>query len=133
MGQSRLEFSRADRVRKTIMREVSDILLRDIQDPRLPRELVSVIDVDVSGDLQHAKIFISVFGDAEQQKLSMDALEEVTPKVRHEIGKRVRLRFTPSIRFILDDSLERGTRVTALLNKIREESSGFLEDTESSD
>ena len=118
MGQNRFEFTRADRIRKAMMREVSDILLRQIQDPRLPHALVSVTDAHVSGDLQHSKVFVSIFGDADTKKLAMTALDDLTPRIRHEVGQRIRLRFTPTIKFILDDSLERGTRVTALLNQI---------------
>jgi ribosome-binding factor A len=121
MSFSRLEFSRADRIRKAIMKEVSDILRRELQDPRLTGTMISVTDVEVSGDLQHAKVFISIFKEDEaERKAALAALEELTPKVRHLIGQRIRMRFTPSIKFLMDDSLERGARITDILNKIRD-------------
>ena len=100
------------------MKEVSDIIRTHIKEPALTEHLVSVFDVEVSRDLRHAKIFVSVLGEADDQKNVMDILTEWTPAVRSEIGKRVRLRYTPEIKFVLDDSLARGTRVTELLNKI---------------
>lgn len=115
---NRFEFSRADRVRKALMREISDIILRQIKDPRLANEVISVTDVDVSKDLRHAKIFISVFGTPEVQEELMGILQEWTPQVRSEIGKRVRLHHTPEISFHLDNSLERGSRITHLLDQI---------------
>lgn len=122
MSQSRLEFSRNDRIRKAIMKEVGEILQREIQDPQLQDVLISVTDVDVSGDLQHAKVFVSIFKPTvEEQQATLKVLEEHTSKVRYLVGQRIRMRLTPSIKFVLDTSLERGMKVTELLNKIRDE------------
>lgn len=115
---NRHEFSRADRVRKAIIREFSDVLVNEIKEPRLVNHLISVTDVEVSGDLRHAKVFVSVMGDEATQKEVMDILKECAPKFRYELGQRIRLRYTPEIDIRLDDSLERGTRITQLLNQI---------------
>lgn len=115
---NRQDFSRADRIRKAISREFSDIIRHEIQEPALVNQVISVTDVDVSGDLRHAKVFVSVLGDDEKQRVIMDILRENLPKIRSEIGRRIRLRYTPEIHLQLDDSLERGSRVTQLLNQI---------------
>lgn len=115
---NRFEFTRADRVRKALMREISDIIRKHVKDPRLANEVISITDVDVSGDLRHAKIFVSVFGEQEVQDQIMEILKEWTPQVRSEVGKRIRLHHTPEIQFYLDTSLERGSRVTRLLDQI---------------
>lgn len=115
---NRHEFSRADRVRKAVIREFSDILANEIKEPRLINHLISVTDAEVSGDLRHAKVFVSVMGDEATQKEVMEILKESESKFRYEIGQRIRLRYTPEIDIRLDDSLERGTRVTQLLNQI---------------
>jgi len=115
---NRHEFSRADRVRKAIIREFSDVLVNEIKEPRLVNHLISVTDVEVSGDLRHAKVFVSVMGDEATQKEVMDILKECAPKFRYELGQHIRLRYTPEIDIRLDDSLERGTRITQLLNQI---------------
>lgn len=115
---NRQEFSRADRVRKAVIREFSDILANEIKEPRLVNQLISVTDVEVSNDLRHAKVFVSVMGEEAKQKEIMAILKESEPKFRQAIGQRIRLRYTPEIDIRLDDSLERGTRVTQLLNQI---------------
>ena len=108
---------RNERVRKELMREISDILLRDIKDPHISG-IVSITDVEVSHDNSFAKVFFSVFGDDKTKEKTKEALQKNTPKIRYEIGKRIRLRLTPELHFIEDDSLERGTRVTELIDKI---------------
>lgn len=115
---SRTEFSRADRVRKALMRELSDILRREIQDPALENRVVSVTDVDLSKDLRVAKVFLSVLGSPDEQQAVITALMAHVPEIRQEVGARIRLRYTPEIRLSLDDSLERGSRVSALIDKI---------------
>ncbi len=115
---NRFEFSRSDRVRKALMREVSDIIRREVKDPRLANEVISITDVEVSGDLRHAKLFVSIFGSEDVQSEIMEILKEWTPQVRSEVGKRIRLHHTPEIQFYLDNSLERGSRVTQLLDQI---------------
>ena len=116
---SRFEFSRADRVRKAMMREVSDILRREVKDPRINDALVSIIDVEVSGDLRHAKVFVSIMADGDKQAEVMSILDEWTPRIRSEVGQRIRLRYTPEIVFQSDNALERGARVSQLLEQIR--------------
>lgn len=105
---------RNERVRKALMKEVADILQKDVRTPAM----VSVLDVEVAHDNSFAKIFYSVFGSEEQKQKTIEIIEKNTPKIRYEIGKRIRLRLTPELRFVFDDSIERGTKVTELLNKI---------------
>lgn len=115
---NRNDFSRADKVRKAVIREFSDILTHEVKDPALVNQLISVTDVEVSGDLRHARVFVSVMGEESVQEEVMRILQEHTPKIRSAIGQRIRLRYTPEIDIRLDNSLERGARVTQLLNQI---------------
>lgn len=115
---NRNDFSRADKVRKAVIREFSDILTHEVKDPALVNRLISVTDVEVSGDLRHARVFVSVMGEESVQEEVMTVLQENTPKIRSAIGQRIRLRYTPEIDIRLDNSLERGARVTQLLNQI---------------
>ena len=109
---------RNERVRKTMMKEISDILLKEIRDPRISG-LVSITDVEMSNDNSVAKVFYSVYSQDEKSKEeTSEALQANVSKIRYEIGKRIRLRLTPELKFYLDDSLERGNRVTDLINKI---------------
>ncbi|BAY96836.1 ribosome-binding factor A [Tolypothrix tenuis PCC 7101] len=110
---------RVSRVAELIKREVSQMLLNGIKDDRVGTGMVSVTDVDVSGDLQHAKIYVSIYGTEEAKAETMAGLKSATGYVRSELGARVRLRRTPEVIFIEDRSLERGTRVLTLLNQLK--------------
>lgn len=109
---------RNERVRKALMKEIADILQKDIRDSRITG-LVSVMDVEVAHDNSFAKVYYSIFGGDEASKeKTKEAIQSHVPKIRHEVGKRIRLRLTPELRFVFDDSVERGSKVTELLNKI---------------
>lgn len=110
---------RVERVAEAIRSEVADILAREIKDPRLG--FATVTDVEVSDDLRHVKIFVSVMGDKSQVDETMAALESATGFVRSEIGRRIRLRHTPEIIFRYDTSIKRGARVFELLKEIQSE------------
>lgn len=97
------------------------MLMMGIKDERVGSGMISVTDVEVSGDLQHAKVFVSIYGTEDAKAEAMDGLHASEGYVRREIGKRVRLRRTPTVTFHEDTSLERGTRVLSLLNKLEAE------------
>ncbi|MCL1469489.1 30S ribosome-binding factor RbfA [Argonema antarcticum] len=112
---------RVSRVAALIQREVSQLLQNGIKDDRVGSGMVSVTDVNVSGDLQHAKIFVSIYGTPEAKAETMAGLKAATGYVRREIGQRVRLRRTPEVVFMEDKSLERGDRIITLLNQINQD------------
>jgi ribosome-binding factor A len=111
--------TRAERLAEVIRAEVSEIIQQGLHDPRIG--FVSITEVDVSADLRHAKIFVSVLGDAGAKQRTMDGLERATGHIRSELGHRLSIRFVPELLFRLDDSIERGTRVVSLLREVREE------------
>lgn len=112
---------RVARVAELIKREVSQLLFSGIKDDRVGTGMVSVTDVDVSGDLQHAKIFVSIYGTDEARASTMAGLKSATGYVRSELGQRIRLRRTPEIVFLEDRSIERGTKVLSLINRLSQE------------
>ena len=112
---------RVSRVAEQIKREIGQMLIQDIKDDRVGAGMVSVTDVDVSGDLQHAKIFVSIYGTDEAKAETMAGLKAATGYVRSELGHRVRLRRTPEVIFLEHRSIERGNRVLSLINKISQE------------
>ena len=112
---------RVARVAALIKREVSQMLLSEIKDDRVGAGMVSVTDVDVSGDLQHAKIFVSIYGSDRAREETMEGLECSVNYVRKELGSRMQLRRTPTVKFFEDRSLERGDNMLDLLNKISQE------------
>ena len=106
---------RNERVRKELMRDISDILRKEI---RGLEGVVSVVDVEVSHDNSYAKVIYSVLGSPEQVEKDKEIIERNTGKVRYEVGKRIRLRVTPEIKFVYSDGLERGSKVLDLIEKI---------------
>lgn len=112
---------RVARVAESIRREISLLLLSGIKDDRVGTGMVSVTDVDVSNDLQHAKVFVSIYGTADAKAETMAGLKSATGFVRSELGQRLRLRRTPEVVFLEDDSLERGDRVLSLINRLSQE------------
>ncbi|MTJ06867.1 MULTISPECIES: 30S ribosome-binding factor RbfA [unclassified Anabaena] len=124
---------RVSRVAELIKREVSQMLLNGIKDDRVGTGMVSVTDVDVSGDLQHAKIFVSIYGTEEAKAETMAGLKSATGYVRSELGARVRLRRTPEVQFLEDHSIERGTKVLNLLNQLEQERTSLKVDEDMAD
>ncbi|WP_267383358.1 30S ribosome-binding factor RbfA [Cyanobacterium sp. uoEpiScrs1] len=111
---------RVSRVSSLIKREVSQMLLHDIKDDRVGMGMVSVTSVDVSGDLQYARIFVSIYGSEHAQLETMAGLQSSVGFVRRELGQRMRLRRTPEVIFLQDLSLERGNQMVHLLDQIKE-------------
>ncbi len=112
---------RIARVAELIKREVSNMLLLEIKDDRVGAGMASVTEVVVSGDLQHARIFVSIYGTEEARTETMAGLEASTGYVRREIGQRLSLRRTPEIIFEEDRSFERSVKVLSLLNQLSHE------------
>jgi ribosome-binding factor A len=110
---------RATRVGEQMKKELSEILGRKIKDPRVG--FVTVTDVEVSGDLQQAKVYISVLGDAEKREDTLKGLAKATGFIRSELGQRIRLRKTPEIIFEFDESIDYGNRIENLLHQIHQE------------
>ncbi|MUV39918.1 Ribosome-binding factor [Lentibacillus sp. JNUCC-1] len=109
---------RANRVAEQMKKELGDILTRKIKDPRVG--FVTVTDVEVTGDLQQAKIFISVLGDEKKKHESLVGLAKAKGFIRSEIGKRIRLRKTPEISFEFDEAIEYGNKIDAILRDLNE-------------
>src|SRR5690606_20472172 len=82
---------------------------------------VSVTDVELSGDLRHAKVYVSVYGSEEERQAALSGLQNAQGFVRTELGRRIRLRHTPEVQFRFDPSIERGARVHELLRQVRGE------------
>ena len=117
------EFSRARRVAQQLQREVAMILQREVKDPRIG--MVTVSDVEVSGDLQHAKIFVTFLNYAEQDNEESDAqrietglkgLAEASGYIRILLGKAMQLRVVPELRFAYDKTLVEGMRISNLVS-----------------
>jgi ribosome-binding factor A len=107
---------RANRVGEQMKKELSEIIGRKIKDPRIG--FVTVTDVQVTGDLQQATVYLTVLGDHKQRENTLNALERAKGFIRSEVGHRIRLRKTPELSFAIDESIEYGNRIETLLKEI---------------
>jgi ribosome-binding factor A len=101
-----------------IQHEVSLMLSRNMKDRRVG--FVTVTGVQMSPDLRHAKIFISLMGSEEEKEESLETLNHATGWIRHELGQRIRMKFVPDIIFLMDTSQDYGDRIDRLIDEIRE-------------
>ena len=109
---------RVSKVASLMKREISMMLLQDIKDDRVGAGMVSITAVEVSGDLQHAKVFVSIYGSEEARTETMEGLRASQGFVRRTLGQRVRLRRSPEVLFIEDRSLEQGDRMINMINQL---------------
>ncbi len=110
---------RTEQIGDLLRAELSDLLRREMQDPRLG--FVTITEVFVSADLRNARVNVSCYGDEAEQKESMRALRGAAGFLRTEIGKRIRLRTTPQLNFQLDHSMEQAERVQRTLKALEPE------------
>ena len=110
------EYARTDRVGQQIQKEIAIILMREIKDPRL--QMTTVSAVEVTRDLAYAKIFVTFFNDKpEEIKASLEVLADAEGYIRSLLGKRLRARIMPHLRFVYDSSMSEGVRMSALVDK----------------
>src|SRR5262245_10981964 len=107
---------RKERVRELLKRAIGEAIRREI--PVGSAGLVSVNDVELGGDLRTARVFISIFGSAEQQKTGLATLQRSRPRLQDLVAKAVVLKYTPQLRFVVDDSVARGDRILKLIEEL---------------
>lgn len=107
---------RHERVRELLKREIGEAIRREFHVNEAG--LISVNDVDVGGDLKSAVVFISIFGNADQQKRGIEALNEHRIRIQGLVGKSVVLKFTPTLKFVFDDSIVRGNKVLQIIEEL---------------
>ncbi len=110
---------RSHRLSEELKNEISAIIAQEIKDPRVG--FATVTEVKVSPDLRHARVLVSVLGSPEEKQATFDALVGATGYIRRLIGARVKLRHTPELSFIYDDSIEHGDKMMRLMEEIKKE------------
>jgi len=110
---------RSNRVGEQMKKELGDIISLKLKDPRIG--FVTVTDVEVTGDLQQATVYISVLGDETQRENTLKGLAKAKGFIRSEIGSRIRLRKTPDLVFEFDESIDYGNRIETLLRSVNEQ------------
>ena len=111
---------RPDRVAEAIREEVAMFLAEGVKDPRVVG-LVTVTGVDVTRDLRHAKVYVSILGSDSERAATLDGLASVAGHLRSRIGRALRLRLAPEVSFKLDESVARAARIESLLAQIQDD------------
>ncbi len=111
---------RVERVNSLIRQELSELLQRHVKDPRLG-SFISVTEVITSPDFKHARVYVSYLGSDEQKKETLKALKTAAGFLRTELAQRLKLRVTPELDFVWDDSIERGDRLLQLIDRVSQD------------
>lgn len=109
--------SRIIKINEEIKREVSKIISRELKDPRI-NQMTTIVSVDATPDLKFCKIFVSVLGDEQSQRDTLEGLKRSTGYIRNELAKRINLRNTPEITFAGDQSIEYGMNMSKLIDEV---------------
>lgn len=108
---------RNERISKVIKQEISGLLEREVNDPRLS-DLISITDVSLSPDLRQAKVFVSILGDEEKKKDMLAGFNNASGFLRKELASRIKMKCIPQLSFHYDDSIERGARLLKLIGQV---------------
>lgn len=111
--------NRIDRINEEARKEISSVI-RELKDPRVSNGLCSVVSVDITRDLRWCKAYISVLGNEQVRQDALSGLKSAAGFVRKELARRLRLRYTPEIIFVSDNSIEYGAHINKLLRDINE-------------
>ncbi len=110
---------RKEQLEKSLIREINNIIYRKINDPRI--KFVTITRVKVSSDLKYADIFVTIFNDRKQQKKALEGLKNATKFIRGELGKDLKIRYVPDIKFIIDKDLEQQYKLLKIITEINDQ------------
>lgn len=117
-GDQDMSKIRVGRVGEQIKKELSLILQSELKDPRIG--FTTVTGVEVTNDFSQAKVYLSVLGNDEQKESTLKALDQASGYIRSELGRRIRLRYTPELTFKFDNSIEYGSKIERMLKKLND-------------
>jgi len=117
------QHQRSDRVAAAVREEIANFLAEGVKDPRVTA-LVTVTGVEMTRDLRHAKVFVSIMGEDSQRASTIEGLQSVQGFLRSRLARSLSLRVAPDVHFVMDESVARAARIETLLNQIRTTSSG---------
>ena len=112
-----MKAHRLARVAEVVREVASETILYELRDPRVKNAHVTVTRTEVSGDLQHAKVYVSIMGTPKEQDLCMHGLANAAGFVQSKLGDRLQTRFTPVIRFVLDQGVKNSIEISRLINE----------------
>ncbi len=108
---------RTERLNETIRTEISEILKKDVKDPRLAK-FVSITEVECAKDLRHARVYVSIMGSEEDKAEVLQGLKSASGFLRKELGERIKIRYIPELSFQIDTSIEHGSHLLDLMRQL---------------
>ena len=111
-----MNHTRMTRVNEEILKEVAELIRTEMKDPRVSN-MTTVTKVDTTNDLKHCKIHVSVLGDENQKKETIDGLQSASGFIRKRLAETINLRYTPNVKFILDESAEYSIKISKLIDE----------------
>ncbi len=111
---------RTERLNRAIQEEISRLLEKQVQDPRLS-SLISITGVSITEDLRHVRVFVSVMGDEETRAQALQGFRAASGYIRREVSTNLRMRHAPEFAFVYDDSIERGSKILQMLDRLNTE------------
>jgi len=112
-------YKRSARLGELLLAEISEVVARDLKDPRLG--FITFTRVELSEDLRHAKVFASILGSEPEKARTLQGLASATGYIRRHLGRILRLRYTPELTFLIDESMEHGAKIAQLLRQLHAE------------
>ncbi|MBU4511245.1 30S ribosome-binding factor RbfA [bacterium] len=117
---------RSEQLEKSLMREINYIIYRKINDPRI--KFVTITRIKVSPDLKYADVFVTIFNDKDQQKKAFKGLKNATKFMRGELGKDLKLRYAPKIKFKIDEDLEHQYKILEIITEVHDQQLNLKKD-----
>ena len=117
---------RSEQLEKSLIREINNIIYRKINDPRI--KFVTITRIKASPDLKYADVFVTIFNDENQQKKALKGLKNATKYIRGELGKDLKLRYVPKIKFKIDTDLEHQYKLLEIITKINDQQLNLKKD-----
>jgi ribosome-binding factor A len=118
-----MAVNRTDRLNSLLKQVISDVIRKEVNNPHLP-EFVTVTSVDITKDLHHAKVYVSVIGTPETKEKARSALQSAAGFIAMRASKQIVIRYFPELTFFIDESVEKTSRIDELLGKIKNEQNG---------
>ncbi|NMA94503.1 MAG: 30S ribosome-binding factor RbfA [Clostridiales bacterium] len=113
-----MAYERSKRVSEEIKREMSMIIREDVKDPRIS-DMLSIVKVDTSKDLSHAKIFVSILGSEDERKETLKGLQSASGFIRKQLASILKLRYVPELTFVLDSSIEYSIHISKKIDELQ--------------
>ena len=112
-----MAFQRTERIALEMQRVLSEIIMNDLNDPRIG-SICSVIKADLTNDLQHCKVYVTIYGNDEERNSAFEAINKAKGFIRRQLSSKMDIRKTPELHFVLDDSISYSVRISQLIDQI---------------